>query len=105
MLGTPASTCTGLRMGAAWALQTRLTGSNTSSGDAFGGSVALSAQGDVLAVGADQEAGSGTGANPPDDDNSPQSGAAYAFALLLACILFIFVVMRVAGVGIRDIAR
>lgn len=66
--------------GAAWALQTRLTGLNTSSGDAFGGSVALSAQGDVLAVGADQEAGSGTGANPPDDNNSPQSGAAYVFA-------------------------
>lgn len=66
--------------GGAWALQTRLTGLNTGSGDAFGGSVALSAQGDVLAVGADQEAGSGTGVNPPDDDNSSQSGAAYVFA-------------------------
>ncbi len=66
--------------GGAWNLQTRLTGLNTGGGDAFGGSVALSAQGDVLAVGADQEAGSGTGVNPPDDDNSPQSGAAYVFA-------------------------
>lgn len=37
--------------------------------------------------------------------NNWNIGAAYAFALLLACILFIFVVMRVAGVGIRDIAR
>jgi spermidine/putrescine transport system permease protein len=37
--------------------------------------------------------------------NNWNIGAAYAFALLLACILFIFMVMRVAGVGIRDIAR
>lgn len=37
--------------------------------------------------------------------NNWNIGAAYAFALLLACVLFIFVVMRVAGVGIRDIAR
>mgnify|MGYP005850126705 CR=1 FL=1 len=32
-------------------------------------------------------------------------GAAYAFTLLLACIIFIFLVMRLFGVGIRDIAR
>jgi spermidine/putrescine transport system permease protein len=32
-------------------------------------------------------------------------GAAYSFSLLLACIVFIFLVMRVFGVGIRDIAR
>lgn len=37
--------------------------------------------------------------------NNWNIGAAYAFALLLVCILFIFVVMRLAGVGIRDIAR
>lgn len=66
--------------GGAWNLQARLTGSNTGGDDAFGGSVALSALGDVLAVGATQEAGSGTGVNPPDDDNSRQSGAVYVFA-------------------------
>lgn len=66
--------------GGAWNLQARLTGSNTGSDDAFGRSIALSAAGDVLAVGADHEAGSGTGVNPPDDNNSQQSGAAYVFA-------------------------
>jgi spermidine/putrescine transport system permease protein len=32
-------------------------------------------------------------------------GAAYAFALLLLCVLFIFAAMRVFKVGLRDIAR
>jgi spermidine/putrescine transport system permease protein len=32
-------------------------------------------------------------------------GAAYSFSLLLACIVFIFLVMRLFGVGIRDIAK
>lgn len=66
--------------GGAWNLQARLTGSNTGGGDDFGRNVALSAQGDVLAASAPREAGSGTGINPPDDDNSHQSGAVYVFA-------------------------
>jgi spermidine/putrescine transport system permease protein len=37
--------------------------------------------------------------------NNWNIGAAYALSLLLACILFIVVVMRLAGVGVRDIAR
>ncbi len=32
-------------------------------------------------------------------------GAAYAFALLLLCVLFIFLAMRVFKVGLRDIAK
>ncbi|MBB5751196.1 ABC transporter permease [Prosthecomicrobium pneumaticum] len=32
-------------------------------------------------------------------------GAAYSFALLIVCIVFIFAVMRLFGVGIRDIAK
>jgi spermidine/putrescine transport system permease protein len=37
--------------------------------------------------------------------NNWNIGAAYAFSLLLVCILFIFLVMRLSGVGIRDIAK
>lgn len=32
-------------------------------------------------------------------------GAAYAFTLLIACVVFIFIMMKVFKVGIRDIAR
>jgi spermidine/putrescine transport system permease protein len=37
--------------------------------------------------------------------NNWNIGAAYAFALLIACLLFVFAVMRLFGVGIREIAR
>lgn len=37
--------------------------------------------------------------------NNWNIGAAYAFSLLVACLVFIFVVMRLFGVGIREIAR
>lgn len=33
------------------------------------------------------------------------AGSAYAFTLVVACILFIFLMMRLFGVGIRDIAK
>ncbi len=37
--------------------------------------------------------------------NNWNIGAAYAFALLVACLLFVFAVMRLFRVGIREIAR
>ncbi|MCB1884008.1 MAG: ABC transporter permease subunit [Geminicoccaceae bacterium] len=37
--------------------------------------------------------------------NNWNIGAAYAFALLLACLAFVFLVMRLFGVGIRDIVE
>lgn len=37
--------------------------------------------------------------------NNWNIGAAYAFSLLIVCLLFVFLVMRIAGVGIREIAR
>jgi spermidine/putrescine transport system permease protein len=37
--------------------------------------------------------------------NNWNIGAAYAFSLLIVCILFIFLVMRLMRVGIREIAR
>lgn len=39
------------------------------------------------------------------DANNWNIGAAYAFTLLVACLVFIFLVMRMFGVGIREIAR
>lgn len=39
------------------------------------------------------------------DGGDWNKGAAYAFALLLLCVLFIFLMMRVFKVGLRDIAK
>lgn len=47
--------------------------------DQFGVAVALSADGDVLAVGASGEAGSGAGVSPPHTDNAPGAGAVYVY--------------------------
>jgi spermidine/putrescine transport system permease protein len=38
------------------------------------------------------------------ESNNWNGGAAYAFTLLVACVLFVFLMMRVFKVGIRDIA-
>jgi hypothetical protein len=55
--------------------------SNTGVGDSFGWSVALSADGDTLAVGARGESSSATGIDGNQlDDNAPSSGAVYVFA-------------------------
>lgn len=37
--------------------------------------------------------------------NNWNIGAAYAFSLLIVCLVFVFLVMRLMGVGIREIAR
>ncbi len=39
------------------------------------------------------------------ESNNWNTGSAYAFTLLLACIVFIFVMMRLFKVGMRDIAQ
>ncbi|MEZ5904897.1 MAG: ABC transporter permease [Geminicoccaceae bacterium] len=39
------------------------------------------------------------------DGGDWNSGAAYAFALLVSCVIFIFVMMRVFRVGIADVAK
>jgi len=39
------------------------------------------------------------------ESNNWNTGAAYAFTLLIACILFIFVMMRIFGVSIKDVSR
>ncbi len=63
-----------------WSQQGYLKASNTEAGDGFGRSVALSADGGTLAVGADEEASSATGVDGDQADNSaPSSGAVYVF--------------------------
>ncbi len=39
------------------------------------------------------------------ESNNWNTGAAYAFTLLIACTLFIFVMMRIFGVSIKDVSR
>ena len=65
------------RSGSAWTQQAYLKAANSGAGDSFGRSV--TAFGEMVAVGADGEDGSGTGVNPVSDELGSSSGAAYAF--------------------------
>jgi hypothetical protein len=68
------------RNGANWAQQAYVKASNTGSGDHFGSAVALSADGNTLAVAAYWESSAATGVNGnQSDDSIPQSGAVYVF--------------------------
>jgi hypothetical protein len=63
-----------------WTQQAYVKASNTDWSDQFGYSVALSGDGDTLAVGANLEASSATGVNGDQDDNSVLgAGAVYVF--------------------------
>jgi trimeric autotransporter adhesin len=68
------------RNGTTWAQQAYVKASNTGTSDYFGSSVALSADGTILAVGATGEASSaaGVGGNQ-NDDSSSGAGAVYVF--------------------------
>ncbi len=67
--------------GAGWAQTTYFKASNAELGDYFGDSVALSGDGNTLAVGARGEGGGARGINGNQADNSAQfSGATYLFA-------------------------
>jgi hypothetical protein len=64
-----------------WQQLARLVASNAEAGDAFGGQLALSADGQVLAVAALHEASMATGLDGSQSDNqAPQAGAVYLFA-------------------------
>ncbi|HET7500121.1 MAG TPA: hypothetical protein VFK02_03935 [Kofleriaceae bacterium] len=64
------------RTGTAWALEAYVKASNTGGGDAFGQSVALSADGSTLAVGASLEDSDGT---TQASSGAQDSGAVYVF--------------------------
>jgi hypothetical protein len=69
------------RSGASWAQDAYLKGSNTDADDLFGVALALSADGAVLAVGAEGEDGSATGIEGDQTNKSAsEAGAVYVFA-------------------------
>jgi hypothetical protein len=69
-----------VREGANWSQQVYVKASNTGWADRFGTSVALSGNGDTLAVGANSEDSNATGIDGDQaDDSATQSGAAYVF--------------------------
>jgi hypothetical protein len=69
------------RDGKGWKQQAYLKASNAAGGAQFGSSLSLSANGNLLAVGAPGEASAATGINGnQNDDSMPSSGAAYVFA-------------------------
>jgi hypothetical protein len=68
------------RTGATWVQQAYVKASNADAGDQFGWSVAVSHDGNTLAVGAQTEAGGATGINGNEADNSAgDAGAVYVF--------------------------
>ncbi len=62
--------------GGSWTQQAYLKAANADAGDQFGFSVALSADGNTLAVGAIYEDSDGSS---PDDNSAPNAGAVYLF--------------------------
>jgi hypothetical protein len=68
------------RSGAQWARQAYVKASNAGAGDYFGSSVALSADGNTMAVAAHWESSAATGVNGNQaDDSLAQAGAVYVF--------------------------
>jgi len=69
------------RSGTTWSQQAYVKASNTATGDFFGWTVSLAADGNTLAVGALSEASNVTGINGDQTDNSAdRSGAVYVFS-------------------------
>jgi hypothetical protein len=69
-----------IRSGGVWSQQAYVKASNTGAGDFFGVSVALSADGDTLAVGAVHEDSGTTGVNSTPNEVASNSGAVYVFS-------------------------
>ncbi len=69
-----------VRQGDSWTQQAYVKASNPGQSDHFGSSVALSRDGNTMAVAAHWEASAATGINGNQNDNSiPQAGAVYVF--------------------------
>jgi trimeric autotransporter adhesin len=69
-----------IRQGDSWTQQAYVKASNPGQSDHFGSSVALSRDGNTMAIAAHWEASGATGVNGNQNDNSiPQSGAVYVF--------------------------
>ena len=69
------------RSGTTWSFQTYVKSSNIRANDYFGNRLALNRDGTILAAGAPQQPGGGSGVNPASKDAlAPESGAVYVFA-------------------------
>jgi FG-GAP repeat protein len=69
-----------VRSGSTWTEQALLKASNTGKGDWFGARIAVSGDGNVVAVGAPLEDSSAQGINgKQDDDSASEAGAVYVF--------------------------
>jgi hypothetical protein len=68
-----------VRRGGAWTQQAYIKASNAQGADRFGFSIALTADGNTLAVGSYDEDGGASGVNGPVNEDAPGSGAAYVF--------------------------
>jgi hypothetical protein len=66
-----------VRSGSTWTQQAYLKASNPGANDNFGSAVAI--DGNTVVVGAYLEDGGGTGVNPPPNEGSGDSGAAYVY--------------------------
>ena len=69
------------RAAGAWSQMAFVKASNTGAGDSFGTSLALSGDGNTLAVGAPFEASSSIGINSTPDELAAKAGAAYFYAV------------------------
>lgn len=67
------------RDGGVWSQQAYVKASSTGWSDKFGVSVALSSDGDILAVGAEGQSGGAMGIEGDADGSAPHSGAVYVF--------------------------
>ena len=67
------------RIAGAWQQQAYVKASNPGAGDSFGGAVALSGDGNTLAVGALGESSGTTGINTTPDESALDSGAVYVY--------------------------
>lgn len=72
-----------IRTNGLWSHQAYIKASNTATGDGFGQFVALSSDGNTLAVGSRREDSDAAGVNGDSSDNStPESGAVYTYTRL-----------------------
>ena len=98
------------RSAALWTQQAYVKASNTGDSDLFGASLALSADGNTLAVGAYQESSANTGVTPgaPSETDAPNSalgsgsGAAYVFTRSAAALWTQQAYVKASNTGLDD---
>jgi hypothetical protein len=90
------------RTGTTWSQQAYVKASNTGEGDNFGNSVALSGDGNTLAVGAPFEDSSSTGINSTPDESATDAGAAYVYSRSAGTTWSQQAYVKASNAGARD---